>query len=142
VNKFFPILVLVSLLVVSVIGCGSPPISIPSPTSTPTPIIGPIVVVIPFGPSVSVVRGNDEVGYDLKRVSADSARGVTLPDGYRVPRRIEITGTKGLVYGKNFLVLFGPGDLPVIPDRIIRQPLTEEIRIGPLREGLTQVLFE
>ena len=76
------------------------------------------------------------------RVSADSIKGVALPNGYRVPQRIEIVGVRGEVNGKSFLVLFGPGELPVSPDRVIRIPLTEEIRVGPLREGLTQILFE
>lgn len=139
-RKLFLVLVPVFLLVVAA-GCSTMPTTL-TPVLTTTPIVGPIVVVVPFGPSVSVIGMDADVGYSLVRISADTARGVSLPNGYRVPQRIEVRGTKGWANGKHFSLLFGPGELPMSPDRIIRIPLTEEIRIGPLREGLTQVLFE
>ena len=143
-KKFCPGLVPILLLVVFAIGCSSP---VPTLIPTPTPIVGPVVRI-----SFNTQRGSlfeilgpsdDERGgqYGFGRVTTATPALGALELGYFVPQQIEIQGVSGWASGKSFQIFFGPGELPVNPKIVIRMPLTKEMQIGPLREGLTQVLF-
>ncbi|MDP2664944.1 MAG: hypothetical protein Q8O97_03310, partial [bacterium] len=110
----------------------------PTVSQPQKPVLLEVVLRPVGGGSVSFVSRQEGARYSLGHVSSEDAQ-VELPEGYRFPQRIDIRDIQG---SKDFQLLVGPGELPVSPERVIRIPLSEEIRVPITEDGLTQVLFE
>lgn len=138
------LLLVVSLMVVAMVACGGSGEQVVAPSSTATPIVvptpvpvhGPILVLTPWNGGVRMLASHLGDTYILERVvpQEKGQETVVLPEGYSVPHRVMIRGM-----GKEYTVLVGPGKLPTA--RVVTVPLEEEMRIGPLLEGTTQVIF-
>ena len=130
------LLLLVSLIMVACGGGGSEAVA-----PTPVPAYGPILVLTPWNGGVRISSSHKDDGYTLRLVimPEKGQETVILPEGYMIPQRVVIMGTLGTQQGKEYSVLIGPGKLPVA--RVVTLPLEEEVHIGPLLEGTTQVIF-
>ena len=120
-------------------GCSSEALVTPTVSQPQKPPVLLEVVLRPAGGGeVTFVSRQEGARYTLGRVSSEEAQ-VELPEGYRLPQRISIKDVQG---GKDFQLLVGCGELPVSPERVVKIPLSEEIRVPITEDGLTQVLFE
>ena len=92
--------------------------------------------------SILVVDGDGQGGgYGFSFDNAEVAQG--LPEGYFLPRKVEIYSipTDANPRITIYRVILGPGLMPKTPDSVMHVTLSEEFWIGPLKPGLTQVLF-
>ena len=146
--KRISLLVVLAAMVLVLVGCSSTEEEVEAiPTETPTPTVaaataetGPIIVIRPHPNGAAGIAVEGEGNFGLLGINSDpAAKGVPLPEGYIIPARIHVYEmTTGKM--RDYYLLVGEQDLPV--ERVIKMPLTMEIRVGPLKEGITQLLLE
>ena len=126
-------------------GATTTPVATTTANATSSPEAGPILVLQPGaeGDGIFGARVEWEGMQGLYELShGNTPTDVVLPEGYYLPKHLTIrevvtVGEPGRLY----TIIIGPTELDVSPGRQIETGLFEEIRVGPLKPGTTQVVF-
>ena len=147
------LVLLITIAVLAVVACGggeersTTATEETSTTATTEAVLesGPYLRLRPGIGVVGILVVDDKEGraggYGFSFDNSEVVQG--LPEGYFLPRKVEIYSipTDANPRIQIYRIILGPGLMPRTPDSVVHVTLSEEFWIGPLKPGLTQVLF-